>query len=197
MDEERVNSAAYKYLKLTWDGVTDKSGFSWRNLNACMNESLSLAIRSQLQFEEGDFYRIASEFRWGFWNGGGGEGFYNLSVDNGNMSATKALEYFWHRQPFITDVLYGNRLRRRRLVVGNQFFWIGQRVTVTSFNDEAGKVIAVIYRKPEAPEKREVLDRITEREHGVPSPIEKIYRISNEELKGKAMKIIGVAHGKK
>ena len=35
-----------------------------------------------------------------------------------------------------------------------------------------------------APEKKEVLDRMTGVIHGRPSLIEKIYRITNEELKG-------------
>jgi len=185
MDEQLVDSDAVRFLRLAWIGITSKSDYSWRELNSCMHDSLTLAIQSNLRFNEDDFSKINSDFRWFYWNGGGGEGYYNLAVSRHNTSAIKALEHYWHRQPFITNVLYGNHPRRQRLVVGSQFFWIGQRVTVTSFNDEAGKVVAVIYRKPEAPEKREVLARITEHEQCKPSPIEKIFRISNEELKEK------------
>jgi hypothetical protein len=195
MDEKPTDSAAIQSLRLTWNGVTGKSDYSWRTLNSCMHDSLALAIRSHLQFNQDDFHKISSEFRWDYWNGGGGEGFYNLAVFNKNTSAIEALEHYWNRRPFRayrvlnTTGSYmqsaGNIQRYGRLVVGSVFFWIGQRVTVTSFNDKEHKVIAVIYRKPEAPEKREVLDRITEHEHGTRSPIEKIYRISNEELKGK------------
>ena len=188
MDEQLslTDSAAIKLLRLTWDGVTNKSEYSWRTLNSCMHDSLELAMRSQLNFYIDDITRIEAEFRWQYWSGYR-ENYYNLAVIVNNMSAIKALEYHWHREPFITDTLPhgGNRIRRQRLVVGSIFFWIGQRVTVTSFNDTKHQVIAVKYRKMPPVEKLEVLDRITGIKHHNPSPIEKIYRITNDELRGK------------
>jgi hypothetical protein len=147
-----------------------------------MHESLELAIRSHLEFHQDDFTRIAEEFRWGYW-AGDGEGFYCQAVRNKNMSAVRALERYFGRSPFITATVQGAHSRRERLVCGSQFAWKGKMVRVTSFRDDEHKVVAVSYRKMPAPEKLEVLERMTGVLRGKPSPIEHIFRITNAELR--------------
>jgi hypothetical protein len=118
-----------------------------------MQDALHLAIEGGLKFEIDDIAYIADYFSWGYW-ASDGEGFYSHTVVANNVSAIHALEHYFNRKPFIVDNVsqswVGNynftERTRGRLAVYARFSWKGERVTVTSFNDKQGYVVACSYK---------------------------------------------------
>lgn len=143
MENKQRNSAAFKFVQYMWDHAAEgRRQHSWMNINHSMHSTLLLAVKSAMRFSRGDFERIFNSFRGWFWFGCEHEGFYRSAVTHFNMSACHSYEAWCKRKPFIWE--------NQRMYVGRQFFWRGQRVTCTSFNDEQRYFVAVSYkdRKP-------------------------------------------------
>lgn len=173
---ETNKSTVIRTLDLVWDAVHRSNTWSWLRLNSCMHKALKLAIISGMKFEAGDLGYISQEFRWGWWCGDG-EHYYTLAVAENNMSAIHALKTHWGRKPFITDNVHpaGAQPRQRgRLACATQFYWNGEMVTVTSFNEHEGIVIACTYKPYELDERGYCTG---------PRKVAHIYKISHKELK--------------
>jgi len=153
---KKNHSPAYQLLSHVWKHSLAATGHSWERLNNSMRGAMQLAINAGLRFDRDDFAKIYEEFRGGYWFGEtGGEGFYSLAVQTGNLSAAQAFESRNGRQPSIADDvdpgcncsyahLTGIR-KRGRLAVGFVFPWRGHRVKVTSFAVDGTYLTACAY----------------------------------------------------
>lgn len=147
------DSTAVQFLQFVWDHVQETTGHSWLKLNHSMYATLRLAIKSGMSFNLNDFEEIAKRFRSGYWIGSDREWIYTLAVVYRHSQAYHAYENKENRKPFIVrgaeihtntgDGPAGGGLAR--VVVGAQFNWNKERVTVTSFNDEANTFTACSY----------------------------------------------------
>ncbi len=152
------DSAAVQLLSHLWRDSQEATGHSWLRLNQGLREGLFLAVKIGLEFNGDDLGAIHGRFRGSYWFGANFEDFYQCAVIYANRSAWKAYEAHTKRKPFI----YPATLRAHwggggqginnpaRLVVGCEFGWNGERVTVTSFNDEKGYLVAQSYTSPQA-----------------------------------------------
>lgn len=185
--ENNSKSQVIQFLDLVWNGVNhNKTNFSWVRLNDSMRRGLHLAIISQLKFDIDDFDYISKHYRWGYW-ASDGEQFYFRAILENNVSAIKSIEKHWNRKPFITDNVslqkgsMGHSERKRcRLCVGAEFYWNGERVTVTSFKDKEALVIACSYTPYEADD-RGYFTKGHDVKH--------IYKISHKDLKDNSKKV--------
>ncbi len=148
-------SRVLELLWLTWRGVNDnKAMWSWARLNRCMQDALHLAIEAGLEFGLDDFAYISQKFKWMYW-AGDGEGFYCHAVSGNNISAIKSFEKHRNRKPFIVNNVIqwwqnkDTHRNRGRLAVGSTFIRQGERISITSFNDKDGNVIACSYEPRE------------------------------------------------
>ncbi|MEA1952595.1 MAG: hypothetical protein U9N87_14540 [Planctomycetota bacterium] len=142
-------SPAYQLLRHVWQHSLKATGHSWERLNCSMRGAMQLAIDAGLRFDRDDFAKTMKEFRGGYWFGEtGGEYFYALAVQTGNLSAAQAFESWKERQPFIADVVDtgSGRRKRGRLAVGSRFPWRGFHVTVTSFALNGAHLTACAYK---------------------------------------------------
>ena len=178
MNEVKL-SPAVELLQLTWRGAHNSSLWSWARLNRCMSDALHLAIEAGLDFRLDDFAYISKYFRWGYWVGDG-EGVYCHAVVTNNMSAIKAFEHYRNRKPFIVnDVLQvwcfsSTHRNRGRLAIGSKFMWLGQGVTVTSFDDKNHRIIACTYKPREHDERGYLIGSLK---------VEHIYKLTHKDLK--------------
>lgn len=197
---EMEQSQAMTLLTHFWECGRRVKPFSEARFRATLKDALELAIIGGLKFDTDDCSRFHDNFSWGagyykeqllsF-----GESSYALAIIASNMSACHSFEKSHNRKPFIIyKVDHNYRMLRSmpgrwditrprdRLGVGSKFTWQGKRVTVTSFDDKNGLVIACAY-KPR------------EREASCPScgrggwetgtlKVEHIYKLTNKELKG-------------
>ncbi len=146
---KKNHSPAFQLLRHVWQHSLVETGHSWERLNRSMRGAMQLAIDAGLQFNQEDFGKMYKEFRGGYWFGEtGGEGFYALAVQAGNLSAAQAFESWKERQPFIADVgdTDCGRRKRGRLAVGSRFPWRGFHVTVTSFAPSGEHLTACAYK---------------------------------------------------
>ncbi len=153
------DSAAVQLIAHLWDHRQEATGHSWLRMNQGLLEGLMLAVKLGLEFGENDLVAILDRFRGGYWFGSNFEMFYTCAVVYNNRSAWKAYETHRNRTPFIWTPA---RLRQTwgggdqginnppRLTVGCEFAWKGERVTVTSFNDEKGYLVAQSYTREES-----------------------------------------------
>lgn len=126
--------------------------------NGTMNAFWSVLISSGFKFEKRDLIELRAwaeeNCRRAFYSPH--EGHYGLSVRESNISFAQAYEAYMGRKPFIfTGIDYGMRYSgfvchgsgktKGRLVVRADFRWKGEKVTVTSFNDEKNVLIACAY----------------------------------------------------
>lgn len=162
-------SAPIELLQQVWGHCQQATSHSWLKLNHAMRETLSLAVRAGMRFDEDDFSRLFRNsrdggFRAGYWIGADTEWFYRLAVLYRNASAWRTYEKYHGRKPFIVkgasisglyeftkdafgDGPCGEGLAR--LIVGAEFQWNGERVRVNSFHDGGGYFNAASYtRKP-------------------------------------------------
>lgn len=155
-DDER--SPALSLLAAVWRGCGQTAPASWERLNHATRRALELAIGAGLRFDEGDFRRLAGEFRFSRWaggEGGMGEWAYRLAIGAGNKSACKAFEAWKRRPPFLADdvTLPGNlyvhrtylHRQRGRLAIGAHFPWGDCLVSVTGFADDGESLTACAY----------------------------------------------------
>lgn len=137
-----TESPAVEFLNCVWkhDGSTDKSK-SWRRLNAALQTTLAVAIRSGFKFSDQDFFTIQKRFNSGFWIGDG-ETYYAMACASAqypenqygeNLSACIAFETWINRPAFILE----DRDGRRRLAVGSNMTWNGERTRITSIKGES------------------------------------------------------------
>ena len=172
MDKDKDNSPAIQLLIDVWDGVHKSKGWSWRTLNSCMHSALHLAIKAGLRFEPEDFDYISQHLRWEYW-AGAGEEFYGHAISVNNMSAVHSYELHWHRKPFIFHTVempnYTTGVNRQdcRLCVGCRFMWNQELVTLTSFNDKDGTIVACSYKQDGKPDRT----------------VEHVYKITHKHLK--------------
>ena len=144
-------SPALQLLTLVWQHKQEATGHSWLRLNQAMRSALNLAVEAGMRFGPDDLKDTnLGQFRPGYWFHG--EMFYRRAVAYRNASAWKACENAWGRKAFI---IKGAKLPRTcefgggrmdgdlpRLVIGAEFKWKGEQVSVTSFNDEKQVVVA-------------------------------------------------------
>lgn len=156
MPEQIVDSAPIQFLAHIWKHMQAATGHSWLKVNHAMADALDLAIRSGMKFALDDFGEIAKRFRSGYWHHA--ENSYRTAVLYRNVSAYLALEKDLGRKPFIVkgasisthtgDGPCGQGLAR--LIMGAQFTWNGECVTVTSFNDETGSFTVCSYTRTQS-----------------------------------------------
>lgn len=156
---KNTDSPAVQLMAHLWGKSQEATGHSWLRLNQGLRDGLFLAVRIGMEFREGDINLIANRFRGGYWFGAGFESFYRCAVEYGNRSAWKAYEAHVKRTPFIwtpADLrpswgAGGQGMKNPpRLAVGATFRWKGEKVTVTSFNDDKGYLVAQSYTRPES-----------------------------------------------
>jgi hypothetical protein len=105
------DSAPIKLLQLIWDHALRVTGDSWRRLNESLSSGLSLAIRSGMKFNPGDFTVISERYRPEYWMGlgsDGGERYFAYAVINDNVSAAAAFENWKDRKPVIWNKIEAN-----------------------------------------------------------------------------------------
>jgi hypothetical protein len=155
------NSAALALIAMLWDHRQEATGHSWLRMNQGLREGLFLAVKLGLEFHENDIVEISKRFRGGYWFGDNFESLYTCAVVYGNRSAWKAYETYANRTPFIWKPAIlrttcgggGQGINNpARLTEGCQLDWKGERVTVTSFNDEKGYLVAQSYTQPDGEE---------------------------------------------
>jgi len=199
MEEVKLSDAMI-LLTHVWSRGRRVKPFSEARFRSTLHDALELAIIGGLNFDIDDCSKFSNAFSWG-------AGYYKeqlLSFDESsyakaivasNTSACHSFEKYRNRKPFITNQVDHNYqlLRsmpgrwditrpRDRLGIGSKFTWQGTKVTVTSFDDKNGKVIACSYKS---------------RELEVPCPscgrggwetgtlkVEHIYKLTNKELRG-------------
>jgi hypothetical protein len=147
------DSPVLQFMQIAWDNAQRGTSHSWLRLNQGLRAALFLTVEMGFEWENGDYNEAMKRFNGGYWIGAEGfEMLYRTAVLYRNASAWQCLEAHANRKPFI---LKGARLHIHgnmgnglaRLVVGADFLWNGERVTVTSFNDEKGQVLACSYGK--------------------------------------------------
>lgn len=190
MDEVKL-SEAMTLLTHIWKCALRVKPFSDRRLSATMDDALELAIKGGLKFALEDCADISKTFKVGagyfteqFLSFG--DGFYTKAVISKNMSACHTFEHCKGRKPFMmtrvdhptyyVSGIFDWTRPRDRLALGSKFIWQGERVTVTSFDDKNGKVIACSYK----PQKRDEKGYISE-----PLKIAHIYKLTHKDLKGR------------
>lgn len=183
-----TDSPAVQLMSHLWGKSQEATGPSWLRLNQGLREGLFLAVKIGMKFHEGDIGEISRRFRGGYWMGAEFESFYTCAVVYANRSAWKAYEAYVKRAPFVwTPARLNDRWggggmginNPPRLTVGCAFQWKGEKVVVTSFNDDKGYVVAQSYTRPES-------EDCAECGHQKTYPKDKIlhrYTITHEDLK--------------
>ncbi len=143
MKKPPPESPALHLIRHMWENVCDTLPHSWRIVNGSMHQVVKLAIDGGLRWGLGDFATVAKDFRIGYWGGNNGdsEGLYSCAVESGNLSACLSFEAWKGRKPFI--------FHGKRISVGYDFRWAGERVTCTSFADDGASLIATSYKPRE------------------------------------------------
>jgi hypothetical protein len=128
-------------------GISRQAGRSWRILNHSLREGLKLAIQAGFHFNPTDFDTFGRTYGMAHWQygAGGGEGYYGLAVQSGNLSACKSFEAWKGRNPFRCD--------GKRLFVGAKFLWNGEEVVCTGFTED-GRIVARSYDDQNESQKR-------------------------------------------
>jgi hypothetical protein len=142
MDKTNRPSPAVELVRLVWRESCVATPHSWRRFNGALNDALRLSIISGMKFERNDIKNIYEEHRGWYWFGDI-ETLYALAVTNENIKASQSFEKFLRRKPFMFRS--EGRKSKRRLVIGNHFRWRNEIVTVTSFSNDNGHLIACSY----------------------------------------------------
>lgn len=165
------SSPAMQLMTLVWDRNSESTPHSWERLNHAMRAALSLAIRSGLRFDPGDFDRISKDMRYGYWiTDDGGEWAYALAVCFEHRSFCQEWERFKGRQAFMGDDVaminyeggvHGSFLRRARgrLAVRATFEYAGEQLTVTSFSEDGQHLTACTHKPQKDGEHRRKISR--------------------------------------
>jgi len=156
---EPPESPVHAMLALVFRQANTGTGHSWERLNHAMHNALQLAIGSGFPFTPDDLRAVCREFRGGYWMSSSDEWVYAYAIRQANTSAIKAYEEYKPREPFIADEVevvsyYGGRhthgdrgkQSKERLHVGAKFTWHGEKVEVTSFNDDGCSLVACSYK---------------------------------------------------
>jgi len=159
------------------DYTTEKSHWRWSDLWA-------LLINIGCHFSDKSIKAItdwSNEDRYNPQISSPDEEHYHLAAQMGHVSFCRAYEHLRGRKPFIAkSVNYGyGRYRaynchngsrtQGRLAMGCKLPWQGEQVTVTSFNDTDGYLIACAYHPPKS-----------EDDYG--NRIKKRFKITNDDL---------------
>ncbi len=164
---ENANSSALKLIKLVWNNASRKS---WPTFNHAMQDAVSLAIKSGMEFGVDDFKTIFDTMRgWKWFVSEGnvyGEWMYRLAVESKNASACRSFEAWKGRKPFIVD--------GQRLHVRCPFNWQGIPVKVTSFAEDQSYVTACSYRKETRGDSHYLYETGT---------VDKRYKITHEDIR--------------
>lgn len=156
-------SPAVDMIRHVWRQAQRETGHSWLRFNHALADALRLAIESGMEFHIEDFQLIAKEFHSGYWIGADTEWIYSTAVAVGNASAWQAYERHKGRKPFIIPWARGGTGFRGgggrtlsgtlpRVIIGSRFEWKGERVEVSSFNDEKGYLTALSHVRTEGKE---------------------------------------------
>ena len=136
-------SGALELLAVCWRHNQEVTGHSWQRMNGTMHQALMLAVECGMRFGKNDLAEMMDRFNAGYWCGDL-EYFYRSAVFYRNPSAWQAFEAYRGRKPFLwkparvrscADEKHGQDENPPRLVVGAEFAWKGEKVTVTSFHD--------------------------------------------------------------
>ncbi len=133
-------SPALRVMLAVYDGRSK----SWVKLNKALRYAMKALILGNVEFYPDDIEQIFERTKGGYWigktnNRNMGEWIYSLAIEAGNNTAWKSFEQWTGRRPFIID--------KKRLYIGYEFNWMGNFVTVTSFNDDNGTAVACSYEK--------------------------------------------------
>jgi hypothetical protein len=146
LESTMKQSAAFTFVEHLWDNAQQATGHSWTRLNGAMSETVDLAVRAGLEFDERDIGRMYKAFRGEYWFGEqNGDGWYVTAIKYANESACKAIEAYRDRKPFVFD--------GTRLAVGSNIRWPERGVdvgTVTSFKDSNDAIVVCYYAFDEA-----------------------------------------------
>lgn len=133
----------YTMLQSFYHHAHPGSKHSWVRLNQVLHDALSLAIQAQMVFTLDEIQRIYNNMKGEHWFGVDDGWILRKACIVGNASAARSYLKWKGRRRFTVpkdkqaklDLLYENR----------EFTWKGERVTVTSFDDEAGTVTVCSY----------------------------------------------------
>jgi len=138
----------YALMSNVYDNAHPGSKKSWRKLNQTLREALSLAIRSEMQFEKDEIERIFNDLGGAHWFGDD-EWVLGKACILGNASAARSFLAWKGRKRFVWPKCDEPRSRAvsrlNLLYVDREFPWNGETVSVTSFNDEDGTLTACSY----------------------------------------------------
>lgn len=151
MDTE-LESPALRSLRLIYENGQEATRHSWRHFNPAIRETLELAIRAGLRFDEDDFTVFHNQLAAGYWIGNNPDALYATACIRGNISACKAFEKYYGFKPYELD--------EQRIYVGRDFTWNGDSVTCTSIANDS--LIACSY-KAEAKGNGDYSQRISHR----------------------------------
>jgi hypothetical protein len=162
MREDEKLSPAMQLLKLVWEKSGHGRRFSRTVFDHVMNEAWELAITSNLEFYPDDLLLPGrNDGRWRYvrpcfetaYTLACGDTYHGAAP---NRSALAALEKYKGRKPYILKTEHCKT--GRRLHVGSQFAWEGEKVRVTSFSDERGYLTACSHKSDE--EKQAIYDEL-------------------------------------
>ncbi len=139
------DSPALQFLTLAWENSRHPSH---RQKNATMQQALTSATTSGMEFDPADIARIYNRFRASWWIGGNAEGYFSKAIESANTSACIAWETHFQRPALLWQE---TAAKPERLHVGSLITWKGLNLKVTSFNDATNSLVACSYRRPEKP----------------------------------------------
>lgn len=157
MRKKTTESSGLRLLRMVWGNAQKETGHSWLKLNHALQETLSLAIRAGMEIRADELRLInkppfSDGMNSGYWIQT--ENLYETAILYRNAAAYQAIEEYLGRKAFIIpgarkhintgDGPAGNGLPR--LFLGAEFAWNGERVRVTSFNDEEKTLTACSYK---------------------------------------------------
>lgn len=195
MKKEKQDSPVIRFLYEAWRSSQKATGHSWQRLNHGMRDALFLTVQMGFEWQAGDYNEAMKRFNGGYWIGAEGfEQLYKTAVLYRNSSAWQSLEAHANRKPFIvkgaSSYVHGNMGNGlARLVVGAEFQWNGERVTVTSFNDEKGYLVAQSYSHGKA----EICKTCSRVLSSGERKIQKRYQITHPDIKAAKKKVEGPA----
>jgi hypothetical protein len=110
-----------------------------RDHMSLMNHSVNFAIEAQMKVGKDDFKtleKLCNIDSW-LWSEIGLEEFYTTAAESNNISASKSIENYLGRKPFILHYQDNEIDRSKRLHVGSAFIWKGrhgdEKVKCTNF----------------------------------------------------------------
>jgi len=132
---QKKASPALQLVRLVYTEGQKATGHSWTRLNQALYQAAKVAIEGGLLFNQDDFTTFHTDTRASYWIGAHPDGLYAAACKAGNESACRAYEHHYGFAPYELD--------GRRVFVGHDFAWNGERVTCTSISEK--RLVACLY----------------------------------------------------